>query len=160
MNHTAVREHHIDLKALDRIIAPGDASRIDAAALEAQRRPNPALQPVRGAAPAPGNLLERAARPPHPRVQVDTPDLLRAALPPADPAALATVPRGGRVLARSGLGSVRSSVFLSVFVVVYQGASFVSSCSPGMPMLPARVKTPILYLTLVSQISIRFHSNT
>jgi hypothetical protein len=153
MNHTAVREHHIDLKALDRIIAPGDASRIDAAALEAQRRPNPALQPVRGAAPAPGNLLERAARPPHPRVQVNTPDLLRAALPPADPAALATVPR-------SGLGSVRSSAFLSVLVVVYQGASLVSSCSPGMPMLPARVKTPILYLTPVSQISIRFHSNT
>ncbi|KAJ7839350.1 hypothetical protein B0H14DRAFT_3140785 [Mycena olivaceomarginata] len=120
MNHTAVREHHIDLKALDRIIAAGDASRINAAALEAQRRPNPALQPVRGAAPAPGNLLERAARPPHPRVQVDTPDLLRAALSPAGPAALAAVPRGGRVLARSRLGSVRSSVFLSVFVVVYQ----------------------------------------
>ncbi|KAJ7805879.1 hypothetical protein B0H14DRAFT_3484651 [Mycena olivaceomarginata] len=121
MNHTAVREHHIDLKALNRIIAPGDASRINAAALEAQRRPNPALQPVCGAVPAPGNLLERAARPLHPRVQVDTPDLLCAALPPADPAALATVPRGGRVLAHSGLGSMRSSAFLSVFVVVYQG---------------------------------------
>ncbi|KAJ7824094.1 hypothetical protein B0H14DRAFT_3729102 [Mycena olivaceomarginata] len=99
MNHTAVREHHIDLKALDRIIAPGDACRINAAALEAQRRPNPALQPVRGATPAPDNLLERAARPLHPRVQVDTPDLLRAALPPADPAALAPVPRGGRARA-------------------------------------------------------------
>jgi hypothetical protein len=68
--------------------------------------------------------------------------------------------RGGRMLTRSGVGSARSSAFLSVFVVVYQGASFVSYCSPGMPMLPARVKTPILYLTPVSQISIRFHSNT
>ncbi|KAJ7315145.1 hypothetical protein DFH08DRAFT_1086951 [Mycena albidolilacea] len=75
MDHTAVREHHIDLQVLDRIIAPGDASRINAAALDAQRRPNPALQP------APGNLLERAARPLHRRGQVDTPDLLRAALP-------------------------------------------------------------------------------
>ncbi|KAJ7872276.1 hypothetical protein B0H14DRAFT_3438950 [Mycena olivaceomarginata] len=36
------------------------------------------------------------------------------------------LPRGGRVLARSGLGSVRSSAFLSVFAVVYQGTSFVS----------------------------------
>ncbi|KAJ7691653.1 hypothetical protein B0H14DRAFT_3664007 [Mycena olivaceomarginata] len=125
MNHTAVREHYIDLKALNKIIAPGDASRINAAALEAQRWPNPALQPVHDAAPAPGNLLEHAAQPLHPHVQVDTPDLLRAALPPADPAALATVPRGGRALARSGLGSVRSSAFLSVFVVVYLDTDFV-----------------------------------
>ncbi|KAJ7301070.1 hypothetical protein DFH08DRAFT_946190 [Mycena albidolilacea] len=83
------------------------------------------------------HLLECAARP----LQVDTPDLLRAALPPADPAALVTVPREGRVLVRSGLGSV--------FVIIYQGASFILSCSPGMPMLPARVKTPVLYLTPV-----------
>ncbi|KAJ7821767.1 hypothetical protein B0H14DRAFT_2599012 [Mycena olivaceomarginata] len=133
MNRTAVRDHRIDLQALDRIIALGDASRTNAAALEAQRRPNPALQPVRGAAPAPGNLLERAARPLH-RVQVNTHELLRAALPPADPPALATVPRGGRVLVHYGLGSVRSSAFLGVFVIIYE----------RMPMLPARV---ILYLT-------------
>ncbi|KAJ7800035.1 hypothetical protein B0H14DRAFT_2616530 [Mycena olivaceomarginata] len=136
MNHTAIREHHIDLKSLDRIIAPGEASRINSATLEVQQRPNPPLQPIGSAAPTPGNLLEHAARPLHPRVQVDTPDLLRAALPPTDPAALATVPRGGRVLTCSGLGSACSSAFLSVFVVVYQ----------GMPMLLAQVKTPILYL--------------
>jgi hypothetical protein len=88
---------------------------------------------------------------------VNTHELLCAALPPADPPALATVPRGRRVLVHYGLGSVRSSAFLGVFVIIYQRASFVSSCSPGMPMLPARV---ILYLTPVSQISIRFHSNT
>ncbi|KAJ7301604.1 hypothetical protein DFH08DRAFT_978621 [Mycena albidolilacea] len=81
---------------------------------------NPALQPVRGAAPAPGNLLERAARPLHRRVQVNTHELLRAALPPADPPTLATVPRGGRELVHYGLGSVRSSVFLGVFVIIYQ----------------------------------------
>ncbi|KAJ7331578.1 hypothetical protein DFH08DRAFT_966560 [Mycena albidolilacea] len=81
---------------------------------------NPALQPVRGAAPALGNLLERAARPLHRRVQVNTHELLRAALPPADPSALATVPRGGRELVHYGLGSVRSSAFLGVFVIIYQ----------------------------------------
>ncbi|KAJ7791516.1 hypothetical protein B0H14DRAFT_3160827 [Mycena olivaceomarginata] len=142
MNRTAVRDHRIDLQALDRIIALGDASRTNAAALEAQRRPNPALQPVRGAAPAPGNLLERAARPLHRRVQVNTHELLRAALPPADPPALATVPRGGRVLVHYGLGSVRSSAFLGVFVIIYQ----------GMPMLPAPVIlyiTPFFYLAFI-----------
>ncbi|KAJ7804269.1 hypothetical protein B0H14DRAFT_3775415 [Mycena olivaceomarginata] len=106
-NHTAVREHRIDLPALNRIIAPGDASRTNA---EAQRRPNPVLQPVRGAAPAPWIL-----------------PIYYAALPPADPAALATVPHRGRVLVRSGLCGVRSSAFLGVFVIIYQGASFVSS---------------------------------
>ncbi|KAJ7737847.1 hypothetical protein B0H14DRAFT_3168259 [Mycena olivaceomarginata] len=162
-NHTAVREHRIDLPALNRIIAPGDASRTNA---EAQRRPNPVLHPVRGAAPAPVNLLERAARPLHRRVQVDTPDLLPALPPPillrwrqfhtggACSCALGFaacgvrrfsaclssstrraefgvsrvfviiyqgMPTRGRVLVRSGLCSVRSSAFLGVFVIIYQG---------------------------------------
>ncbi|KAJ7782071.1 hypothetical protein B0H14DRAFT_3164075 [Mycena olivaceomarginata] len=143
MNRTAVREHRIDLQALDRIIAPGDTSRTNAAALEAQRRPNPALQPVRSAVPAPGNLLERAARPLHRRVQVDTPEVLRAALPPADPAALAAVPRGGACSCTMGLAACAVRHFSACSSSSTRGLWV----DRGIPMLPARVKMPILYLT-------------
>ncbi|KAJ7810673.1 hypothetical protein B0H14DRAFT_3151086, partial [Mycena olivaceomarginata] len=133
MNHTAVREHHITSRRSTGSSHPATPV---------------APTPRRSGGPIPYYSPSAVL---HPHLSTFWSALLDrfidvfkwilpiyyAALPPADPAALATVPRGGHVLVPSGLCSVRSSAFLGVFVIIYL----------GMPMLPARVKTPILYLT-------------
>ncbi|KAJ7847750.1 hypothetical protein B0H14DRAFT_2769574 [Mycena olivaceomarginata] len=130
MNHTAVREHRIDLHALDTIIARGDASRTNAAALEALRAnalnggPIPHYSPCAVLHPRLTSCwsvpLDRFVDvfkwmlPIYSALHFLPPILLRWRQFRADP---------GRVLVRSGLGSVRSSAFLGVFVIIYQGAN-------------------------------------
>ncbi|KAJ7315022.1 hypothetical protein DFH08DRAFT_894484 [Mycena albidolilacea] len=130
MNHTAVREHRIDLNALDTIIARGDASRTNAAALEALRAnalsggPIPHYGPCAVLHPRLTSCwsvpLDRFVDvfkwmlPIYSALHFLPPILLRWRQFRVDP---------GRVLVRSGLGSVRSSAFLGVFVIIYQGSN-------------------------------------
>ncbi|KAJ7789985.1 hypothetical protein B0H14DRAFT_2941831 [Mycena olivaceomarginata] len=122
--------HRIDLHALDTIIARGDASRTNAAALEALRAnalgggPIPHYGPCAVLHPRLTSCwsvpLDRFVDvfkwmlPIYSALHFLPPILLRWRQFRADP---------GRVLVRSGLGSVRSSAFLGVFVIIYQGAN-------------------------------------
>ncbi|KAJ7255851.1 hypothetical protein B0H12DRAFT_1202125 [Mycena haematopus] len=128
INHIAVREHRIDLPSLDAIIARADATPTNAAALQALRtsvlagRPTPNYVPCEVLHPKLTSCLSvppvcfsdvfKWMLPVYSALHFIPPILLRWKQFRADP---------GRVLIRSGLGSVRSSAFLGAFVVIYHG---------------------------------------
>ncbi|KAJ6495454.1 hypothetical protein C8R45DRAFT_1095086 [Mycena sanguinolenta] len=130
INHFAVRDHKIPLPLLDTIIARPDVSPANAAALQALRTSvvaggpvphyvpcevlHPRLTSCWSVAPDRFGDVFRYMLPVYAALHFLPPILLRWKQFRADP---------GRVLVRSGLGSVRSSAFLGAFVVIYQGST-------------------------------------
>ncbi|KAK7044470.1 WD-repeats-region domain-containing protein [Favolaschia claudopus] len=129
INHFAVREHRIDLPSLDTIIARADATPSNAAYLQALREnvlagaPVPHYVPCEALHPkltscwsvAPDRFVDvfRYMLPIYSALHFLPPILLRWRQFRADPT---------RLLVRSGLGSLRSSAFLGLFVLIYQGS--------------------------------------
>ncbi|KAF7360590.1 WD-REPEATS-REGION domain-containing protein [Mycena venus] len=130
INHIGVREHRLDLPALDAIMARPGATPTNAALMEKLRASALAGGPVPHYGPC--EVLHpkltscwsvpldrfvdvfKLMLPIYSALHFLPPILLRWRQFRADP---------GRLLVRSGLGSVRSSAFLGVFVIIYQGAN-------------------------------------
>ncbi|KAF8205409.1 hypothetical protein K438DRAFT_1579827 [Mycena galopus ATCC 62051] len=130
INHFAVREHRIDLPALETIIARGDATPANAAVLDALRTNvlnggpiphygtcevlHPKLTSCLTVAPDRFGDVFKWMLPVYSALHFLPQILLRWKQFREDPT---------RVLVRASLGSIRSSAFLGAFVVIYQGAN-------------------------------------
>ncbi|KAJ7485693.1 hypothetical protein FB451DRAFT_1230791 [Mycena latifolia] len=128
INFHAVREHTLDLPALDRILARADTTPANRAALLALRAAPAAAFPRVGVCPVIHPALTSCWSVPLDRFA----DVFRWMLPIYS--ALHFLPSillrwrvfrsdPARVLLRAALGSARSSAFLGVFVVIYQSTN-------------------------------------